>query len=64
MAAKLGEKHHKAKLTEDDVRESRKLYAEGVSIQEIWGSLIEVGVDIAESSLRVAIHGQTWSHVK
>lgn len=53
-----GEKHGRAKLTEDDVREIRRLHKIGmrqVDLAEIFG--------IRQSKISSAIIGKTWAHI-
>jgi len=60
MAAKLGAKHHFAKLNPEKVREARKRYAEGgISIFDLS---LEYGVNA--STMYLAINRKTWRHVE
>ncbi|GHF94556.1 hypothetical protein [Streptomyces hydrogenans] len=64
MAAKQGESHHKAKLTEDDVREMRERHAAGESIESIWlTTFVDLGIESC-STIGYAIHRKTWRHVR
>jgi len=53
-----GEKHGQAKLTDDDVREVRALYADGWLQREIAE---EFG--IAQSNVSIICRGKAWKHV-
>jgi len=55
-----GERNHKAKLTEDNVREIRKVYAAGGMSQREIGLLYSVGQDTISSIVRRG----TWSHIE
>lgn len=61
MAAKSGEAHHKAKLTEDDVIYLRELYAEGgvsfLKLAEMTGWRVD------ETTITSAVRGATWKHL-
>ncbi|GGR51432.1 hypothetical protein [Streptomyces roseolus] len=64
MSAKQGEKHHKAKLIEDDVREIRKRVAAGETIESIWlSTFLDLGIESA-TTIGMAARGQTWKHVR
>lgn len=62
MAARKGELHHKAKLTEDLVRELRRVRAEqGLS----YLKLCELsGWVVGKKTLEHAVSGKTWKHVQ
>lgn len=60
MAAKQGSAHHKAKLTEDDVRDIRSRYAAGgVSYMDL---AVEYG--LPQSNIGYIVKRQTWRHVE
>lgn len=61
MSAPKGESHHKAKLTEEDVREIRRRRADGETIESIWLSFPHVE---SYSTIGYAARGSTWRHVK
>lgn len=61
MAARRGEAHHKAKITDDDVREIRRLRAAGLSYTQITDA-IDWKIDV--STVRFVVKGLTWRHVK
>ena len=53
-----GERNGRAKLTEDLVREARRLRAKGWTLREL-GALLEVST----STAGYAVRGQTWGHI-
>ena len=57
----VGEKHHLAKLTEDGVREIRRLY-----FNDIVTSMSEIAriLGVSEGTIRSVIDGKTWWRVK
>jgi hypothetical protein len=60
MPAHKGSAHHRAVLTEEDVRKARKAYhREGATI----GSLAVLYM-VTEGAMRRAVNGVTWGHVK
>lgn len=62
MAARKGEAHHKAKLTEDEVREIRRIRAEeGLSCTKL-AERIDWKVDT--STIHRIIRREGWSHVE
>ena len=56
--ARPGEAHPKAKLTDDLVREMRRLYATGVSHHKL-----AIQFDVAFSTEWKAVTRRTWKHV-
>lgn len=60
MGAHNGAAHHKAKLTDDKVRQIRQWRAEGATYDEILERLDWL---INSSTLWCAIHRRTWRHV-
>lgn len=58
---KRGTAHHLAKLTEDEVRDIRKRYAEGETITDIWLSLDHIE---SMATVQCVTSGRTWKHVK
>jgi len=54
-----GESHHKAKITEDDVRLIRSLLSEGISMRHIQHKL-----NISYRIIQRVCSGQSWSHVE
>lgn len=61
MPAQKGERHHRAKLTEDDVRKIRELRKDGYSALRICE---EIGWKVGLSSIESVFYGKTWRHVK
>ncbi|MFE6222943.1 hypothetical protein [Streptomyces sp. NPDC057854] len=61
MSAKQGEKHHKAKLTADDVRDIRARRAAGETIESIWLSFPEIQ---SASTIGYIVRRRTWRHVQ
>lgn len=59
--ARKGMAHHKAKITDDDVREIRRLRAAGLSYTQVTDA---IGWKIDVSTVRFIIKGLTWRHVK
>jgi hypothetical protein len=60
MPAKLGTKHHFAKLDPKKVRAARKRYAKGgISIFDL-----SLDYGISSSTMGLALSGKTWGHVK
>lgn len=59
MAAKIGAKHHNAKMTTAKVRAARKTYARGKTtikaLAEKYG--------VANQTMWAIVHGKTWKHV-
>lgn len=59
MPARIGAKHHAAKLNAAKVRQARKSHATGkwtiAALAEKYG--------VAHQTMHAAIHGQTWKHV-
>lgn len=60
MAAKRGSLHHKAKLTEAQVREIREKYAAGGT--SYWKLAFEYGIDSTDTIRRIIVR-KTWTHV-
>jgi hypothetical protein len=58
--ARKGSLHHKAKLTEADVREIRKKYAAGNT--SYWKLAMEYGIDSTDTIGKI-IRGTAWTHV-
>jgi hypothetical protein len=62
MAARKGEAHHKAKLTDDLVREVRRLRrTEGLSIQRLCE---HIGWLVGVHTMESVIQRRTWKHVE
>jgi hypothetical protein len=60
MAARLGTKHHFAKLNPELVREARKrYYTERISFLDL-----SLEYDVGVTTMRTAVLGITWSHVR
>ena len=55
-----GEKNGRAKLTEDDVREIRRLHAEGGSSQRFLAAKFGV----SQPAIRKILKGETWKDVR
>lgn len=53
-----GESHHKSKLTEDDVREIRRMRKAGV---KVW--MIRMKFDISESNILKIVKREIWTHL-
>jgi hypothetical protein len=61
VPARKGELHHKAKLTEQLVREARRLRTEdGLSIFKICERL---DWPVSRNTMQWAIEGRTWRHL-
>lgn len=61
-----GEEHHKAKLTEEDVLRLRSRYrgrSHGAYTVEPTISSLAEEYDVSYSTIRKAIHGETWAHL-
>jgi hypothetical protein len=56
--AAKGERQHKAKLTDGEVLEIRRLYAAGVTITEIARRF-----PVTPASIGAIVHGRTWRHL-
>jgi hypothetical protein len=54
-----GEKHHRAKLSEDQVRDLRARYAAG----QVSLSKLAAEFDVSTSTVAKVIYRKTWSHV-
>lgn len=62
MYGRFGSAHHAAKMKEADVREMRRLYKEGKTIDEIHAQFASLG--ITHSSVEKAIYRLSWKHVE
>jgi hypothetical protein len=60
VAARLGTLHHKAKLTEDQVRAIRREYAEGGT--SYWKLALAYDLE-SPSTIQKIIEGKAWKHV-
>lgn len=60
MAARLGSLHHKAKLTEDQVRAIRQQYAEGGT--SYWKLTLAYDLE-SPNTIQKIIKRQTWRDV-
>ena len=58
----LGEDHHKAKLTEEDVRSIRLLYKRRIPGHGAESVAKQFGV--CPNNIRAIVQGKTWRHVK
>lgn len=58
MSDQNGEKNVAAKLTDDDVREIRRLCAEGV-----WQRIVAERYKISQSNVSMIVNRKTWTHV-
>lgn len=58
MGSTAGERHHKAKLTEEQVRTIRCLHAEGVAVAPLAK---EFGV--TWTNVKMIVTRQTWRHL-
>lgn len=56
----VGESHHRAKLTEDDVIKLREFHQRGICIRCVI-NLLEL--DVSYASAWEAVNYQTWRHV-
>lgn len=65
VGAPPGERHGLAVLTEEKVREMRRVYAEGKAAGTPM-SILKIAVDynVAVSTAGHALSGRTWSHVE
>jgi HNH endonuclease len=54
----FGEAHHLAKLTEEQVREIRSLYQQGISSIKLASMY-----DVSKQSILEIIHNRTWKHI-
>lgn len=54
-----GEEHHKSKVTDNDVREIRRLYKAGIDTKEIHKKYKQLSL----SSLRKICYRSTWKHI-
>lgn len=66
MPARRGEKHHKAKLTPELVREVRQRYADGQTLEGIAGWLVGLTppVDVSTyGTLWPVVNRRTWRDV-
>lgn len=61
MGAHQGESHHKAKLTDEKVREILELRAQGLSYQKICEA---IGWEVTLTPVRKICEGIGWKHVK
>lgn len=61
MAARKGAHHHKAKLTENDVRDIRRRYDDGEKLESIWHSYPQI--DNCWGTLWSVAKRKTWKHV-
>jgi hypothetical protein len=55
---RLGAGNHKTRLTEQQVREIRRLHREGVGLREIARRY-----NVTHSPIRMIVHGRTWRWV-
>lgn len=55
---RVGEANPKAKLTEADVKDIRKMRAEGIAVRHIAACY-----DVSERTIYLACKGRTWRHV-
>lgn len=55
-----GERNKSAKLTEDDIRTIRELYANGGGLQRELGQIFGV----SETTINAIIHRKSWAHVE
>jgi hypothetical protein len=53
-----GQYHHKAKLTDDDVKLILALYDEGISQSELSRKF-----DVARQTIHVIVHRRQWRHL-
>lgn len=60
LTATKGEKHFRAKVSEDFVRNAKAAYKNGVSVRDIYNDCSD---KITLSSLRKICYGQTWKHI-
>lgn len=58
----LGEKHHKSKLTDDDIHQIRILYDERINTLSLTD--IARKFDITKSNVVLIGKRKTWKHVK
>lgn len=58
-SAPKGANHHGSKLTEDDIREIRRLWAEGVK-----GVTLAKRFKVGSDNISRIIHRRIWIHVK
>lgn len=56
-----GEAHGMARLTEEEVRSCRKLYAEGAFCREVWEK--QFSDRITFTGFQRMWHGKTWKHI-
>ena len=61
MTAHKGERHHKAKLTEDDVRDIRRRYDGGEKLESIWHSYPQI--ENCWGTLHPIVKRKTWKHI-
>lgn len=61
MSAHKGERHHKAKLTEDDVRDIRRRYDGGEKLESIWHDYPQI--EHCWGTLHPIVKRKTWRHV-
>lgn len=60
MAARKGSRHHKAKLTEKDVREIRRRRTLGHTLDDIWVDFPHIE---SYSTIGRVAQGATWRHI-
>lgn len=61
MPAHKGRRHHKVKLSEDQVRQIRRWKAEGVTYLQIQERLDFL---VCQGTISALLRGKTWRHVE